>query len=45
MPSLDQPPRDKLQKKMLIAERALRDLAAWQAAVEERATARPALSR
>ncbi len=31
MPALDQPPRDKMRKKMLIAERALRDLAAWQA--------------
>jgi methylenetetrahydrofolate--tRNA-(uracil-5-)-methyltransferase len=29
MPALDQPPRDKMRKKMLIAERALRDLAAW----------------
>ena len=30
MPALDQPPRDKLRKKMLIAERALGDLTAWQ---------------
>ena len=26
---LDNPPRDKLQKKLLIAERALADLDAW----------------
>ncbi len=30
MPPLDQPPRDKMKKKMLIAERALADLDAWQ---------------
>ena len=29
MPPLDHPPRDKMKKKMLIAERALADLAAW----------------
>ena len=29
MPPLDQPPRDKMQKKMMIAERALADLDAW----------------
>jgi len=29
MPPLDNPPRDKMKKKMLIAERALTDLAAW----------------
>jgi methylenetetrahydrofolate--tRNA-(uracil-5-)-methyltransferase len=29
MPPLDQPPRDKMKKKMMIAERALADLAAW----------------
>ena len=29
MPPLDQPPRDKMKKKMLIAERALADLDAW----------------
>jgi methylenetetrahydrofolate--tRNA-(uracil-5-)-methyltransferase len=33
MAPLENPPRDKLKKKMLIAERALRDLDAWQAAV------------
>ena len=30
MPPLAQPPRDKLQKKLQIAERALSDLDAWQ---------------
>lgn len=30
MPPLEQPPRDKARKKALIAERALRDLEAWQ---------------
>jgi methylenetetrahydrofolate--tRNA-(uracil-5-)-methyltransferase len=30
---LDRPPRDKLRRKMLIAERALADLDAWQSAV------------
>jgi methylenetetrahydrofolate--tRNA-(uracil-5-)-methyltransferase len=56
MPALDQPPRDKLRKKMLIAERALGDLAAWQTnadrmetaagtpAASEDQDARPALS-
>jgi methylenetetrahydrofolate--tRNA-(uracil-5-)-methyltransferase len=29
MPPLDNPPRDKMQKKMQIAERALADLSAW----------------
>ena len=29
MPPLDQPPRDKMKKKLMIAERALRDLEAW----------------
>ena len=29
MPALDQPPRDKMKKKLLIAERALADLDAW----------------
>ncbi len=29
MPPLDQPPRDKMKKKMMIAERALADLEAW----------------
>jgi methylenetetrahydrofolate--tRNA-(uracil-5-)-methyltransferase len=29
MPPLDQPPRDKLKKKLMIAERALADLEAW----------------
>jgi len=32
MPPLDQPPRDKMQKKMMIAERALADLEAWSCA-------------
>lgn len=32
MPPLDQPPRDKMKKKLLIAERALADLDAWSAA-------------
>ena len=31
MPPLDQPPRDKMKKKLMIAERALADLAAWTA--------------
>lgn len=30
MPPLDNPPRDKMKKKMMIAERALSDLDAWQ---------------
>jgi methylenetetrahydrofolate--tRNA-(uracil-5-)-methyltransferase len=30
MPPLDQPPRDKMKKKMMIAERALADLDAWR---------------
>jgi methylenetetrahydrofolate--tRNA-(uracil-5-)-methyltransferase len=38
MPALDDPPRDKLRKKMLIAERALRDLAAWQATASRAGT-------
>jgi methylenetetrahydrofolate--tRNA-(uracil-5-)-methyltransferase len=40
MPPLDNPPRDKMQKKMSIAERALADLAAWQtsSAIVEAAT-------
>ena len=29
MPPLDNPPRDKMKKKLMIAERALADLAAW----------------
>ncbi len=32
MPPLDNPPRDKMQKKMLIAERALADLESWTCA-------------
>jgi methylenetetrahydrofolate--tRNA-(uracil-5-)-methyltransferase len=32
MPPLEQPPRDKMKKKMMIAERALADLAAWSIA-------------
>ena len=32
MPPLDNPPRDKMKKKLLIAERALADLDAWQCA-------------
>ena len=32
MPPLDQPPRDKMKKKMLIAERALADLDSWACA-------------
>jgi methylenetetrahydrofolate--tRNA-(uracil-5-)-methyltransferase len=32
MPPLDQPPRDKMKKKMLIAERSLADLDAWTCA-------------
>jgi methylenetetrahydrofolate--tRNA-(uracil-5-)-methyltransferase len=32
MPPLEQPPRDKMQKKLQIAERALRDLDAWACA-------------
>jgi len=31
MPPLDQPPRDKMKKKMMIAERALADLEKWTA--------------
>jgi methylenetetrahydrofolate--tRNA-(uracil-5-)-methyltransferase len=34
MPPLENPPRDKMQKKMLIAKRALEDLRAWQAAAD-----------
>jgi methylenetetrahydrofolate--tRNA-(uracil-5-)-methyltransferase len=30
MPPLEQPPRDKMKKKLMIAERALADLDAWQ---------------
>jgi methylenetetrahydrofolate--tRNA-(uracil-5-)-methyltransferase len=33
MAPLENPPKDKLKKKMLIAERALRDLATWQNAL------------
>jgi methylenetetrahydrofolate--tRNA-(uracil-5-)-methyltransferase len=33
MPPLDQPPRDKMKKKLMIAERALADLDAWRSAV------------
>ena len=33
MPPLDHPPRDKMKKKMLIAERALADLDSWRGAV------------
>ncbi len=33
MPPLDNPPRDKMKKKLLIAERALADLDAWRGAV------------
>ena len=33
MPPLDHPPRDKMKKKLLIAERALADLASWRSAV------------
>jgi methylenetetrahydrofolate--tRNA-(uracil-5-)-methyltransferase len=32
MPPLDQPPRDKMKKKMMMAERALADLDAWATA-------------
>ena len=32
MPPLDNPPRDKMKKKMMIAERALADLEAWSCA-------------
>ena len=32
MPPLDQPPRDKMKKKLMIAERALADLEAWACA-------------
>lgn len=35
MPPLEQPPRDKMKKKMLIAERALSDLDTWIAAPVE----------
>lgn len=35
MPPLDQPPRDKMQKKLMIAERALADLDAWARPVVE----------
>jgi methylenetetrahydrofolate--tRNA-(uracil-5-)-methyltransferase len=38
MPALEHPPKDKLRKKMLIAERALRDLAVWQAAFTDALT-------
>ena len=34
MPPLENPPRDKMQKKMLIAERALADLDAWLGTAE-----------
>jgi methylenetetrahydrofolate--tRNA-(uracil-5-)-methyltransferase len=33
MPPLDNPPRDKMKKKLLVAERALADLDAWRSAV------------
>ena len=33
MPPLDQPPRDKMKKKLMIAERALADLDAWRGVV------------
>ena len=33
MPPLDNPPRDKMQKKMMIAERALADLDTWRGAI------------
>jgi methylenetetrahydrofolate--tRNA-(uracil-5-)-methyltransferase len=33
MPPLDQPPRDKMKRKLMIAERALADLDAWRSAV------------
>jgi methylenetetrahydrofolate--tRNA-(uracil-5-)-methyltransferase len=33
MPPLDNPPRDKMQKRMQIAERALADLASWRGAL------------
>jgi methylenetetrahydrofolate--tRNA-(uracil-5-)-methyltransferase len=35
MPPLDNPPRDKMKKKLLIAERALADLERWQSAFVE----------
>ncbi len=35
MPPLDQPPRDKMKKKLMIAERALADLDAWRGAFVE----------
>jgi methylenetetrahydrofolate--tRNA-(uracil-5-)-methyltransferase len=34
MPPLENPPRDKMQKKMLIAERALADLEVWRGSIE-----------
>jgi folate-dependent tRNA-U54 methylase TrmFO/GidA len=43
MAPLEHPPKDKMKKKMLIAERALRDLDAWQSALHGReATVGPA---
>ena len=42
MQPLDNPPRDKMQKKMLIAERALADLEAWQRTADGRSARRPA---
>jgi len=44
MPPLDDPPRDKMQKKRMIAERALTDLAAWVGAVVSASPALPAVS-
>jgi methylenetetrahydrofolate--tRNA-(uracil-5-)-methyltransferase len=42
MPPLDRPPRDKMQKKLMIAERALADLEAWQPVAPQRvATPQP----
>jgi methylenetetrahydrofolate--tRNA-(uracil-5-)-methyltransferase len=35
MPPLDEPPRDKMKKKMMIAERALADLDAWTKSLVE----------
>ena len=35
MPPLEQPPRDKMKKKLMIAERALADLDAWRGAFVE----------
>ncbi len=42
MPPLDQPPRDKMKKKLMIAERALADLDAWRGAVRRGGTSSPA---